>query len=184
MRNPSIRLVLSIGFFLCGASFYYWSFLLQRDHAAATTSITKLDLAIHRANQIEILFLSPDPSEKSRETFKTVGYDERYFVTDTHRLGEESVSELKKILKRHYFTTEAIVPCHSPGQVLRFYENSTLLLEASLCLECTNLHFSVYPFTPASVTIGEKDPATMDLPELSAFFESIGENRKAEPLNP
>lgn len=183
MKRSTIRLVLSIGFFLCGAYFYYWSFLLQRDYAAATTSITKLDLAINRANQIEILFLSPDLSENSRETFTTAGYDERYLVTDTHRLGEESVSELKGILKRHYFTTGAIVPCHTPGQVVRFYENSSLLLEASLCLECTNLHFFVYPFTPASVTIGQKDPAVMDLPELATFFESIKENRKAESLN-
>lgn len=173
MKRPTVLLCVSVGFFLVGAVFFLSSFRLQRDNAAASTSIAKLDLAIHRANRIEMLVLAPSPTENARQTFTTAGYKETYFVTSTRDLDPESVSELKKLLQDHYYTTQFSAACHNPGYALRFYNDSALLLETSLCLECTNLQFFVYPFIPASVSLGERHNSTLDLPRLAAFFEAV-----------
>ena len=176
MMKPRSGILLCGGFLVAGTGLFIASFRLQGDYAAASTSITKLEQAVREATRIDVLTLSPTPNAKDDDTFTTAGYGETYFITASHTLDVDSTNELKAILADHVLTTGFSAMCHTPGQVLRFYSGPLLLLETSLCLECTNLQFYVYPFVPASVTISEREVAEMGLPMLEAFLKTIKES--------
>ncbi|MEQ1841181.1 MAG: hypothetical protein ABL994_12290 [Verrucomicrobiales bacterium] len=165
--------VISGAILVLAVALFLFSFVLQSDYAGASTSLQKLNRAINEANRIEILTLSSTQTAEKQSSYKTAGYGENYFITESKTLDPKSIADLKEILSDHYLTTETSAMCHTPGQALRFYSDSSLLLDVSLCLECCNLEFYVYPFVPATVTILQKDSVDFKLPRLEAFFEAI-----------
>lgn len=173
--KPSLNLLLCAGFLLIGTGLFIASFILQRDYTVANTSLKKLAQAIQGANRVEVLTLSTTPTTESQETFKAAGHEVTYFINGTHTLDKNATKELKDILADHLLTTEFGAACHTPGQVLRLYSDSTILLEASLCLKCSNIQFYVYPFVPATVTIVQNDQSDMTLPKLEAFLKAVKE---------
>jgi hypothetical protein len=122
----------------------------------------------------EVQFLSSGAPKANQKVFKPADYyGERYTIVSSVRLDDATTKELKNILRDHTYSTATQAACHDPGQVLRFYVGSHLLLEMSLCFDCSNVEFYAYPFLPTAVTIFDAKSQGFKLPRLEAIMETI-----------